>query len=422
MVDRPRMDEADPLSWMREQMPVLRALGGSGTSLAGATVAVSSHLEPSTGFFIETLHEAGATVLATASEADSTHDDVVAYLDGLERVETFADSSMDDAALDEAHRRLLDREPELLLTDGAELVVKAHDDVSDVADSVRAAAEQTTSGVGRVEAMADAGELTIPVYRVNHTPMKHQFDNVHGTGESALTNIAMTTNTILAGRTVVVAGYGYVGKGVARKARDLGAETVITEIDPRKALKARMDGHRVMPMAEAAAEGELLVTATGNCRVVRDEHFDVMPDETILANVGHMDVELDLDTLAERATEVVETDQGITRYRLPDGRRLDVLARGRLVNLAGPFSQGHPAAVMDTTFGAMFVAGRDLADGPVPGPGVHDLPDDLDREVAELKLDAMDIDIDSPTDLQSAYLDSWDREATLAAWEQGDGD
>jgi len=417
MVDRPRMDEADPLSWMREQMPVLRTLGAAGEPLAGTTVGVASHLEPSTGFFIETLHEAGAEVLATASQADSTHDDVVDHLDSLERVETFADASMDDDALDVAHRRLLDCEPELLLDDGAELVVKAHDDVSDVAGAVRAAAEQTTSGVSRVEAMADADRLRVPVYRVNHTPMKHQFDNVHGTGESALTNIAMITNTIIAGRTVVVAGYGYVGKGVARKARDLGAETVVTEIDPRKALKARMDGHRVVPMAEAAAEGDLFVTATGNCRVIRDEHFERMPDEAMLANVGHMDVELDLDALRERAVEVTETDQGITRYHLPDGRRLDVLARGRLVNLTGPFSQGHPAAVMDTTFGAMFVAGRDLADGPVPEPGVHDLPDDLDREVAELKLDAMGIAIDELTDKQAAYLDSWNREETLAEWE-----
>ncbi|MFB6206953.1 MAG: adenosylhomocysteinase [Haloglomus sp.] len=417
MVDRPRMDEADPLSWIREQMPVLRALGAAGEPLAGTTVAVSSHLEPSTGFFIETLAEAGAAVLATASEANSTHDDVVDYLDSLDRVETFADAAMDDAALDEAHRRLLDREPELLLTDGAELIMKAHDDVSDVADAVRGAAEQTTSGVSRVEAMADAGRLALPVYRVNHTPMKHQFDNVHGTGESALTNIAMTTNTIIAGRTVVVAGYGYVGRGVARKARDLGAETIVTEIDPRKALRARMDGHRVMPMDAAAAEGDLFVTATGNCRVIRDEHFDEMPDEAVLANVGHLDVEIDLEALADRATEVVETDQGITRYRLPDGRRLDVLARGRLVNLTGPFSQGHPAAVMDTTFGAMFVAGRHLDDGAVPDPGVHPLPEELDREIAELKLDTMGIDIDTLTDKQAAYLDSWDRLDTLAEWE-----
>jgi adenosylhomocysteinase len=292
-----------------------------------------------------------------------------------------------------------------------------------VADSVRAAAEQTTSGVSRVEAMADADRLALPVYRVNHTPVKHQFDNVHGTGESALTNIAMTTNTVIAGRTVVVAGYGYVGKGVARKARDLGAETVVTEVDPRKALQARLDGHRVMPMAEAAAEGELFVTATGNCRVIREEHLDAMADEAVLANVGHMDVEIDLDALAERATDVTETDQGITRYRLPDGRRLDVLARGRLVNLTGPFSQGHPAMVMDTTFGAMFVAARALADGPVPDPGVHDLPDELDREVAELKLAAMDIEIDAMTDRQSAYLDSWNRLETLESWaDEGETD
>ena len=415
MVDRPRMDEADPLSWMREQMPVLRALGAD-EPLAGTTVAVASHLEPSTGFFIERLHAAGADLLVTASQADSTHDDVVDHLDALERVETFADASMDDAALDAAHRRLLGHEPDLLLDDGAELIVKAHH-VSDVAGEVRAAAEQTTSGVGRVEAMADAGRLAFPVYRVNHTPMKHQFDNVHGTGESALTNIAMITNTVIAGRTVVVAGYGYVGRGIARKARDLGAETIVTEIDPRKALQARMNGHRVMPMAEAAAEGELFITATGNCRVIRSEHFERMSDEAVLANVGHRDVEVDLDALAERAAEVIRTEQGITRYRLTDGRRLDVLARGRLVNLTGPFSQGHPAAVMDTTFGAMFVAARDLADGPVPAPGVHDLPDDLDREVAELKLDAMGIEVDSLTGLQSAYLDSWNRLETLAEWE-----
>lgn len=421
MVDRHRFDDTDPLAYARDRTPVLRALAAAGREqrpFDGHRIAVSSHLEPTTGVFVETLHEAGAEVLVTACQPDSTHDDVVSYLGGMERVRTFADASMDADALDRAHHRVLDAEPELLLSDGAELVVKAHEAGT---DSVVGAAEQTTSGVSRVEALADAGRLSIPVYRVNHTPMKHQFDNVHGTGESALTNVAMTTNTVIAGRTVVVAGYGYVGRGVARKARNLGADTIVTEIDPRKALKARMDGHRVMPMGEAASEGDLFVTATGNCHVIRGEHLDRMADGATLCNVGHLDVEIALDALADRADEIADAGNGITRYHLPDGRSLDVLATGELVNLTGPYSQGHPAAVMDTTFGAMFVAARRLATGPLPEPGVHSLPDDLDREVAELKLDGMGISIDDRTDLQERYLDSWDREAVVAeATDDGD--
>jgi adenosylhomocysteinase len=258
--------------------------------------------------------------------------------------------------------------------------------------------------------MASDGTLAVPVYCVNHTPMKHRFDNVHGTGESALTNVMISTNTVLAGSVVVVAGYGYVGRGVARKARSLGARTVVTEIDPQKAIEAHMHGHEVLPMAEAAERGDLFVTATGNCRVIREEHFSKMRDGAMLCNVGHRRVEIDIDALEARATTRRELGDGITRYELPDGRGLHLLADGELVNLAGPYSQGHPAAVMDTTFASMFVAVRELATADdVPAVAAHDLPERLDDDVARRKLDAMGLEIDDLTDLQEQYLDAWDR-------------
>lgn len=405
----------DPLDRLRDRTPVLQTLSEAGAEdrpFEATTVAVSSHLEPKTGIFIETLRDAGATVLCTANNRKSVHDDVLDYLDGEPGITVYAAPEMSSADLDRAHVELLEQKPDVLATDGAELLAKLYATPELSTDGVLGCAEQTTSGVSRVRAMETDAVLDVPVFAVNHTPMKHWFDNVHGTGESALTNVMISTNTVLAGRTVVVAGYGYVGRGVATKARAIGADTVVTEVDPRKAVRAHMDGHRVLPMDEAAEVGDLFVTATGSSHVLRTRHFDRMTDGAILCNVGHRGVEIAVEELADIATTVTDLGEGITRYSLSDGREFDLLAEGKLVNLTGPYSQGHPAAVMDSTFGAMFLAARELAVGGDREPGVHWLPERLDRDIARLKLDALGLKIDSLTDQQQRYLDSWRRDRT----------
>ncbi|MDG5777952.1 adenosylhomocysteinase [Haloarculaceae archaeon H-GB2-1] len=402
-------DREDPLAWARDHMPIHESLAeqyGESEPFDGYTVAVASHLETNTGVLIETLSRAGAEVLFTPSEPQSTHGDVVAFLDSYEGITAYAEEGMSDEEFAEAHHTLLEEEPDLILDDGSELIAKVHESHPGVAEGVIGGAEQTTAGITRLEAMDDEGVLEFPVYGVNDTPMKHCFDNVHGTGESSLTNVAITTNAILSGKTVVVAGYGYCGRGIARKARGLGAQTVVTEVDPRKALEAHMDGHRVTNMAEAAEIGELFITTTGTADVIRGEHFEAMPDGATLCNAGHFDVEIDQPELAEMAETVTHPKEGVTRYTMPDGRDVNLLSDGRLVNLTGPYSQGHPAEVMDTTFAMMFEAGRDIRETDLE-PGLYAVPDRLDRGVAERKLETLDATIDEPTDSQREYDSDW---------------
>jgi adenosylhomocysteinase len=256
--------------------------------------------------------------------------------------------------------------------------------------------------------MDEDGALDYPVIAVNDTPMKRLFDNVHGTGEASLSSIAMTTNLSWAGKTVVVGGFGQCGRGVARKAAGQNANVVVTEIDPRRALEAHMEGYDVMPMAEAAAEGDVFITTTGNRDVITREAFEAMQDGAVLANAGHFDVEINLEELAELAVGQREVREGIREYEMPDGRRLNVLAEGRLVNLASPVSLGHPVEVMDQSFAVQAVSVHELiAKTEDYEPGVHEVPDALDREVAEIKLDAEDIQIDELTTEQQEYMESW---------------
>jgi adenosylhomocysteinase len=405
-------DADDPLAWAREYTPILRSYQeeyGETKPLSGYTVAFASHLETKSGVAIETLREAGADVLFAPSEPQSTHGAVVDALDAREGITAFAWEGMTDEEFDEAQHDLLEEEPDFILDDGCELIAKVHAEHPDVAADVIGGGEQTTAGITRLEAMEEEGILQFPVYGVNDTPMKHFFDNVHGTGESSLTNIAITTNAIISGKDVVVCGYGYCGRGIARKARGMGGQTIVTEVDPRKALQAHMDGHRVMDMAEASEVGDLFISATGNREVLRDEHFERMQDGAILANSGHFDVEIDLEALENAAESTSTPKEGVTQYHMPDGRRLNLLAEGRLVNLTGPFSQGHPAEVMDTTFAMMFVAAYDmLVDGPDLEPGLYNIPDRLDRAVAERKLETLGVSIDDMTESQQAYTEEWE--------------
>ncbi|MBP1987082.1 adenosylhomocysteinase [Halolamina salifodinae] len=406
----------DPLSWAREYTPVLQSLGDEYDDeepLAGYTIGLATHMEAVSGCLVETLARAGAEVLFTASEPQSTHGDVVQYLDDQPGITAFVREGMSDAEFDEAQHELLEREPDFLLDDGCELIAKVHDEHPEIAKQILGGGEQTTAGITRAEAMERDGVLEFPVYSVNDTPMKHFFDNVHGTGESALVNVSITTNTVITGQTVVVAGYGYCGRGIARKARGLGAQTVVTEVEPRKALQAHMDGHRVLSMPEAAEIGDIFITSTGTRDVIRREHFEAMQDGAQLANAGHFDVEIDLDGLAEYAESVSEPREGITRYTTPDGRHLNLLADGRLVNLTGPASDGHPAEIIDTTHAMMFVAADDLLTRDHDlGPGLYAIPDRLDRQMAERKLETLDIDTDAVTEKQVAYAEDWRNEGS----------
>jgi len=405
-------DTDDPLAWARDYTPILQSFQdeyGDTKPLDGYTVAFASHLEAKSGVAIETLHEAGAEVLFAPSEPQSTHGEAVDALDARDGITAFAWEGMTDEEFDQAQHELLARSPDFILDDGCELIAKCHADHSDVAESVIGGGEQTTAGITRLEAMAAEDVLAFPVYGVNDTPMKHFFDNVHGTGESSLTNIAITSNTIISGKDVVVCGYGYCGRGIANKARGMGAKTIVTEVDPRKALQAHMDGHRVMDMAEAADAGDLFISATGNRDVMRAEHFERMHDGVMLANSGHFDVEIDVGALEEMAAETTHPKEGVTRYHLPDGRRLNLLAEGRLVNLTGPYSQGHPAEVMDTTFAMMFVAAYDmLVDGTDLAPGLYNIPDRLDRKVANRKLDTLGLSTEEMIESQRAYAEEWE--------------
>ena len=299
-------------------------------------------------------------------------------------------------------------DPTITIDDGADLVFLIHEEYPELIDSVVGGCEETTTGVHRLRAMDDDGALEYPMFAVNDTPMKRLFDNVHGTGEASLVSIELTTNLAIAGKTVVVGGYGQCGKGVAKKASGLNADVVVTEVDPRRALEAHMEGFEVLSMDEAAKKGDLFVTTTGNRDIITEEHFEVMQDGVLLSNAGHFDVEINLDQLEAMAEEVFEARDGVTGYVMPDGRQLNVLAEGRLVNLASPVAEGHPVEVMDQSFGIQAVCAREMAEnGSEYGPGVHEVPDRLDREVAEIKLDAEGIEIDELSDEQREYMNSW---------------
>ena len=405
-------DADDPLAWARDHTPILRSYQeeyGDTEPLEGYTVAFASHLEAKSGVAIETLRAAGAEVLFAPSEPQSTHGPVVEALDAREGITAFAWEGMSDEEFDDAQHDLLEREPDFILDDGCELIAKVHADHPEVAANVVGGGEQTTAGITRLEAMNGEGVLQFPVYGVNDTPMKHYFDNVHGTGESTLANVAITTNAVLSGKDVVVCGYGYCGRGIACKARGMGAQTIVTEVDPRKALQAHMDGHRVMDMDEAAREGDLFITATGNREVIRPEHVEQMTDGATLANSGHFDVEIDIEGLEAMAESTSTPKEGVTRYHLPDGRDVNLLADGRLVNLTGPYSQGHPAEVMDTTFAMMFISAYDiLVDGTDLDAGLYNIPDRLDRRVAARKLETLGISTEELTENQRAYYEEWE--------------
>jgi len=371
----------------------------------GLTIGVCAPLTPHTGLFADVLATGGGEVLVTG-EAGSTHADVVEWLRERPGVTPLAAAGMTVDELADTRETVLEAEPDLLADDGAFLLSLVHDRFPEIARGVRGACEQTTGGITRLRAMDEQDALSFPVYDVNGTPMKQHFDNVHGTAESSLSAITALTDTMIAGSVAVVAGYGHCGRGIARKLRALGARTVVTEVDPRKALEALADGHDVEPMADAVADADLVITATGRYQVLRREHVDTLADGVVVASIGSA-IEIDDSALADEATSNTTEKPGVERYELPDGRRVTLLTEGKVVNLAAPGRSGNPSHVMDTTFAMMTRGLADLADSDLP-PGLHPVPDHLDREVAHEKLSAMDVDIDQVTAAQRDYHDRWE--------------
>ncbi|QCC46440.1 adenosylhomocysteinase [Halobellus limi] len=399
------------MDWALQHMPILQELREQfreSKPLEGQTLGMAMHVEAKTANLVELLALGGAEVAITGCNPLSTHDDVSAALDANDHITSYAKRGVGDDDYYAAIESVVSHDPTITVDDGMDMVYAIHEDYPELIDTIVGGAEETTTGVHRLRAMDDDGELKYPVFAVNDTPMKRLFDNVHGTGESSLSTIAMTTNLSYAGKNVVVGGYGYCGKGVAKKAAGQNANVIVTEVEPRRALEAHMEGYDVMPMNEAAEVGDVFVTTTGNRDVITREDFAEMKDGALLANAGHFDIEIDLDALSDLAVDEYEARDGVRAYEMADGRRLNVLAEGRLVNLASPIALGHPVEVMDQSFGIQAVCVRELVEhGDEYDAGVHDVPDELDREVAEIKLDAEGVEIDSLTDAQAEYMDSW---------------
>lgn len=402
------------IEWADRAMPVLRRIRerfSAERPLDGLKIAACMHVTTETANLIRTLQAGGAQVALAASNPLSTQDDTAAALVAEYGAAVFARQGVDrDGYYRHIHQALAtgpDTGPDLVLDDGCDLVNTLHTERTDLAGGVRGGCEETTTGVIRLHQMARENALLFPMVAVNDTDTKHMFDNRYGTGQSTLDGIIRATNTLLAGKTIVIAGFGYCGRGLAERARGMGGRVVVTEIDPVKALDATLQGFGVQPMSRAAEDGDVFITATGNCDVIGAEHFARMKDGAILANSGHFDVEVDVRALADLAVEVRrEVRPQADEYVLADGRRLVLLAEGRLVNLAA--AEGHPAAVMDMSFADQaltceWLVGQDLA------PGVYDVPEAIDTEVARLKLASMGIEIDALTPDQEVYLSSWRR-------------
>jgi len=403
----------DRIDWAWSEMPVLRALRArfaESRPLDGCRISGCLHITTETANLARVLVAGGADVVLCASNPLSTQDDVAAALAVHEGVAVHARRGESDEVYYRHIGAALDHRPEITLDDGADLVSTMHRERPELLDGVLGGTEETTTGVIRLRAMAAEGALKYPVVAVNEADTKHLFDNRYGTGQSTLDGFLRATNFLLAGRTFVVAGYGWCGRGIASRARGLGAAVVVTEVEPVRALEAIMDGFRVMPMLEAAGIADFLVTATGDRNVVDARHFAVMKDGCVVANSGHFNVEIDVAALRAAAVATTRPRASVEEYELGDGRRIRLLAEGRLVNLAA--AEGHPAAVMDMSFANQALTVEFIRNRGERLPNaVHPVPRAIDREVARLKLDAFGARIDRLSAEQERYLASW-REGT----------
>jgi adenosylhomocysteinase len=396
--------------WAEGQMPVLRRIRERfrrDKPLAGLRLGACLHVTTETANLMIALKAAGASITLCASNPLSTQDEVAAVLAGEFGIPTFAIRGEDEATYYRHIEAVLASQPNITMDDGCDLVNVLHTRHADQLASVRGGTEETTTGVIRLRAMARDGQLRFPVVAVNEALTKHMFDNRYGTGQSTLDGLIRATNVLLAGRTFVVCGYGWCGRGLASRAQGMGAHVIVTEVDPTRALEALMDGYRVMPLADAVTEADIVITVTGDLNVVDTQHFQAMKDGCIVANAGHFDDEINIPALDQLARTHRPVRPFVDEFEMTDGRRIYLLADGRVLNLAA--AEGHPAAVMDMSFANQALSAVYIAEHYAElSPGVYDVPQDIDREVARLKLDSLGVKIDELTEAQRRYLASWD--------------
>ncbi len=398
------------IAWAARDMPVLALIRDrfeAEKPLAGIRLSACLHVTTETANLAITLKAGGADLVLCASNPLSTQDDVAACLVADHGISTFAIKGEDNATYYAHINAALDHRPNITMDDGADLVSTLHKERLNQLADVIGGTEETTTGVIRLRAMEKSGALRFPVLAVNDSMTKHLFDNRYGTGQSTIDGVIRATNLLLAGRTFVVAGYGYCSRGIAMRARGMGSNVIVTEIDPMRALEAVMDGFRVMPMLEAARVGDIFVTSTGDTSVLDRQHFAVMKSGAIVANSGHFNVEINIPALAEMAVERRMARPFVEEFIMPDGRSISLLGDGRLINLAA--AEGHPASVMDMSFANQSLGAEYMVvQGKALERKVYVIPREIDEEIARLKLQAMKIEIDTLTDEQARYLDSWE--------------
>ena len=396
------------IEWVQKHMPVLEHIKAEYEEtqpFKGITIGSCLHLEPKTINLGLTLMAGGAEVAMTGCNPLSTHDDAVAGAVDL-GLNVYGWREQDDEEYYQTINMVLDHKPDIIIDDGADMIMVLHNERTELLSHIKGACEETTTGVHRLQAMHADGALKFPVIAVNDAYTKYLFDNRYGTGQSSFDAIMGTTNMVIAGKTVAICGYGWCGRGLALRAAGLGADVIVTEVDPIRALEARMDGYRVMTIREAVKQADLIVTVTGNADIICGDDFKYMKDGCMLANSGHFNVEINRPDLEAISTEVKEVRESIEEFTTKDGRKIYLLADGRLVNLSAARGQGHPAEIMDMSFAVQALSAKYILENDLP-VGVTKAPDEIDYNVASMKLDAMGIEIDSLTDKQKAYMANW---------------
>jgi len=397
------------IDWAEREMPVLRSIRkrfAEERPLEGIRMSACLHVTTETANLMKTLQAGGADVVLVASNPLSTQDDVASSLVMHDEIPVHAIKGEDHATYYKHINAAIDHQPQITMDDGADLVSTLHKDRKEMLPHIIGGMEETTTGVIRMRAMAADGALQFPVVAVNDAMTKHFFDNRYGTGQSTMDGIIRATNVLIAGKTFVVGGYGWCARGLAMRARGMGADVIVTEIDPLKALEAVLDGFRVMPMGEAAVQGDIFCTLTGDINVLDEAHFEQMKDGAIISNSGHFNVEINIPGLEDMAVEKRRVRPMVDQYILEDGRRINLLAEGRLVNLAA--AEGHPSSVMDMSFANQALSAEYMVEHAESLENqVYQVPEEIDREIARLKLDAMGVEIDQLTEEQKAYLNSW---------------
>jgi len=399
------------IEWAEQEMPVLRTIKQQFKEtqpLKGLRVSACLHVTTETANLMHALQLGGADIVLCASNPLSTQDDVAASLVANYEIPVYAIKGEDNTTYYEHIKAALDHQPHVTMDDGADLVSLLHKERRELLDGVIGGTEETTTGVIRLRAMANEGALKFPIIAINDANTKHMFDNRYGTGQSTLDGIVRATNILLAGKTIVVAGYGWCSRGIAMRAQGMGGNVIVTEVDPLKALEAVMDGFRVMPMTQAAALGDIFITATGDINVVDERHFGSMKDGALVANSGHFNVEINIPQLAALSQGAPrKVREFVDQYTLKNGNRINLLGEGRLINLAA--AEGHPASVMDMSFANQALSARYMAQHAKSlAPNVYTVPEAIDKEVARLKLAAMNVAIDTLTPEQEKYLASWE--------------